>query len=245
MLKTHMGMEIPITIVLRWLDDSPIWPNACMDVCMYVCIYVPFVFFPVLFVLKARVGVMWKLRVQNPDVEIVVEIRDGMRMYFSRAADGSAQVQEGTALHWDFDTQLSNPNVYYLVDRSQPLSSQETRQAHTLLVASPTEKKLYHDFEKENRVSMFYMTVWPYSELEAARRFIYTNVSAEKLRENYAMAGGSIRLCLDKPHHQGDSFNVRRLIDEAVAECNVEETLSTDGNRANRSSTDYLLHAIV
>jgi len=56
--------------------------------------------------------VMWKLRVQNPDVEIVVEISTGTRRYFSRAAEGTEQIQEGIAAHRDFVTQLSNPNTY-------------------------------------------------------------------------------------------------------------------------------------
>jgi len=74
-------------------------------------------------------------------------------------------------------------------------------------------------------VATYYMDVWPYSELEAARCLIYTNVSAEKLRENYSMAGGNIRLCLDKPHHLGDDFDVCAFIDEAVTACNVRESV--------------------
>jgi len=186
---------------------------------------------------------MWKLRVQNPEVEIVDELKDGMRMYFNGA---TGDVQEGDFGPMDFFAVLSRPDTYYLVDGTYPLTYQCGRRAHTLQLATPEEESVYKSFEKERGVLMFFVAVWPYSELEAARCLIYTNVSAEKLRENYELAGGSIRLCLVKQHYEVEcAFDVRALIDEAVTACNVEETLSTNGLRANRSSAEYLLHAIV
>lgn len=98
-----------------------------------------------------------------------------------------------------FTAVLSNPCAFYLVDGCPPKPTACGRRALTVMVAAPDERAHYHKFEKENTVDTRYMPVWTYTELEAARKVMFSGVSAEKLKDHYRIAGGSIRLCLAKP----------------------------------------------
>ena len=193
--------------------------------------------------------VMWRLvraapAVNNLQIIVDIKVKDAptVRYYFHPPDANGIRVHEGGPS--DFLPQLKDPDAYYLVDGAEPYPKQAGRRARTLENSSDSPE-LYSKYKGENKTITLIMPIWKFVELRAAREVIYTNVTAAKLKQNYAVAGGSIRLALSKQHFD-DNYDVKDEVGKAVGRCDIPLTLRTEGQSGkSKGVSDLLIHYIV
>jgi len=111
-----------------------------------------------------------------------------------------------------------------------------------MMVSSPNPR-FWKAFEKEGKTTTRFMDIWTLEELEAARSRMFTAITAVQLRENYKVAGGSIRLTLLKPS-MNEPYDILAVIEKAVAKCNPEKVLNTKdaSDHSQVEVPDVLVH---
>jgi hypothetical protein len=182
---------------------------------------------------------MWRLKTADPNVQIVVETSSGnsvKRWYFH---DGT--VQTGQQRH--FATELESPDTYYLVDGTPPLSSTDQRKARTLQVSSPLKSR-YQAFAKEGPTMMLYMPTWSWYEMKAARTAVFPSYDEQQAKRNIRIAGGVIRLVLDKPSRD-PQFNLESHMQEGVARSDLVKILNSSGALGHGEEvSDQVVHFV-
>ncbi|EFJ44681.1 hypothetical protein VOLCADRAFT_94986 [Volvox carteri f. nagariensis] len=106
-----------------------------------------------------------------------------------------------------FSAELHDPSTWFLCDAVEP----SARRAITVMVSIPRNSN-YNDYMKLGPMRLW-MSPWSMSELEAARRTIFTSVTDDALSRLYARWGGIPRYVLE----HANSPTQQKKLDEVVA----------------------------
>ena len=114
-------------------------------------------------------------------------------------------------------------------------------EAITIMFSSP-KRENYKNLLKLHNSTTLYMPVWDFDEIEYCRHHLFSNVTAERVRELFLQWGGVPRFVLEK----AEEISAQSLLDSALATAkfaNMEETV--DKFDMSDTFSHRLMHMVV